>query len=148
MARLTELQKKHNRIQRSTLTQLNKILKNVRDKYGVKLGLSLGYNNATIYTYKGNERVFGAYVAINVDFDSTKTDTLIIEMNHGSVGSFDPAGDNNGATLAYLISETMRKWGRIEPVFQEAFKVEDDIREAYVQKEMEKHKKYMEDRKD
>ena len=122
---MSDYKKKNKAIIRKTLTQLNKVYAPLRKRFGVKLGLRLDGNYAEVHCIdkENNKLVFGADVNIQRVIKHTSKDERVtsIEMNHGSLGVYNPQANTNGATLGLLIAITIMKWDKLEPLFQATF---------------------------
>jgi hypothetical protein len=120
------------KIRRKALTELNKIYKPLRKRFNVKLGLRLNDTHAEIFCIdiERNELVFGADVDISRKFTWVSVDekTVEIELNHGSLGSYNPLDNTNGAALGNLIAITIMKWEKIVPIMDKAF---EEYEEAF-----------------
>lgn len=114
------------------LESFKTVLKEFRNKFNIDLCLRLNDFSAELICMNENGKsIFGADIDFTNKYPNQK-DKRRIEMNYGSMGSFNPNIIDGSTILTHLIAETLKHWDEIEKILTKAFDTELLIREEYM----------------
>jgi hypothetical protein len=113
--------------------ELGFLFDELEEKFDTQIGITIYETGGEIFAHDGKKRFFGSGIDIRLRDshirDVSRYENGVVEINHGSCGSFAPDDFTSVGTFnAVLRGRLVENWSKVKPLLIKSMKSKYDLR--------------------